>query len=204
MKQLIVILLAAIVGGAGGYLISKSSHKCSSEQCKDCSKKTPAKPKVAKGLYQQASEKQMWYEVKSFVSLMKEVASKNGKKSNPVKFGGFINKHAVAAAIASLPDSIRALRFYLGVNSKGNLSLFFVGGALQHPLIELAEPQSSTVSTGALIITEDPNIPTDSDTSPVYCPPTCLPKDISVFPPIIIDPAIQPADDVEEGTGGTD
>jgi hypothetical protein len=205
MKQLIVILLAAIAGGAGGYLISKSSHKCSSEQCKDCSKKTPAKPKVAKGLYQQASEKQMWYEVQNFLDLMNQASAKAVRKSTPVKVGGYINKYALKAAIESLPDSVKALKFHLGLNSRGNISLFFIGGLLKYPLVELATPPATEVSGSPLIITEAAY--SDTDSTPVYCPPACgFPINLNAYPPAVIEPVIQPVEGTEEqeGSGGTE
>lgn len=205
MKQLIIILAALAAGAGGGYWFASKKghsdggkHACDSKSCKECKGSGKGGKKVAKGFYLRTNGKEMWSEISAFTEAMK---ANMGKKY--VNIGGYINKFAVQAAIESLPDSVKAMKYYFGLDKYGRMRIYLVGG-LNKPMNFVVQETGTQDQNGPMIIgsNELPN-----DTTPTFCPPACMfdPNSLISYPadiiqPVNIDPSIQPADD--EGTGG--
>lgn len=188
-NQLLFIVLALIAGGAAGVFISKSTHQCESAALgKGLDAKKPGKRKID-AAFAPISPEMAASMAKSFYAW-----KKGTDKGGVVKFGGFINRHAVAALLETIPDSVQAIKYVICRRPNGQLGVALIGGGMK-PMNYSVEA-STDATAGAFVIDED-YVPTDS--SQTYCPPMCSFFDFinSQYPPIVIDAA------VTSTTGGT-
>lgn len=162
MKQLIIIIASLLAGGVIGGLIVRSQHKCS-EKGQVAGTDTLKGTKKPKGNFNRISLKEALSLSNAYMQWM---GAGTKKGSAPVKFGGYFSKNALEALIASVPDSVRAIRYVIGRMPNGQLSPLLIGG-----IRYFSTGTMSTSEEGVVLATAPDYYYVDS--SQTYCPPMC-------------------------------
>lgn len=185
MKQLIVIMASLLAGGVIGGLIVRSQHKCS-EKGQVAGTDTLNGTKKPKGNFNYISLKEA---LSLSDAYMQWIGAGMKKGSAPVKFGGYFSKNALEALIASVPDSVRAIRYVIGRMPNGQLSPLLIGG------IRYFSNSSLTTSEEGVVLATAPDY-TYVDSSQTYCPPVCnLPVWAESNPPFIMADPVKDSND---------